>query len=105
MRYEKLSSGLIGAMGSLERREVRGLAKRTRALGIANTEPNQKEPLAIVFIRTDEDASLDEMGSVRINQRRGQVRTAALPFSAIEELAEHPAVQRITMSRYLRPRL
>jgi subtilisin family serine protease len=103
MRHEKLSSGLISALGSLERRGVRALAKRTRALGIAHTEPNQKEPLAIVFIRTDEQASLEGMRLVRINQRRGQVRTAAVPFSAIEELAEHPAVHRITMSRYLRP--
>jgi subtilisin family serine protease len=104
MRHEKLSPGLISALVGFARYGAPGLSVRARSLGLKNIE-NQKEPMAIVFLRTDPDESFENLPSVRVNQKTGEIRTAAVPLSAIDELSERPAVRRITMSRNLRPRL
>jgi hypothetical protein len=105
MKYEKTVPPLVIAFHDFGQRGEPGLDPHLRVLGIVPAEGRPRPPKTGVFIRCDEQVSLDHLGQhdIEINQPRGVVRTAYLPLASLDQLSEDPAVHRILPTHYLHP--
>ncbi len=104
MKYEKIDPRLLAALEDYREEGRQGLSRHIRLLGLVSTEGSPKPPRTVVFIHCHEQANLERLISydIRVNQRRGRVRTGFLPLESLEPLSNDPAVDRIVPSRYLR---
>lgn len=86
VKYKKISGPLLAAFEDLQEAGPTALALHRRTLGMAPVLGTQKPPQAIVFIHCDEKANLENMsdGGLKLNQRRGRVRTALLPLDMLD---------------------
>jgi subtilisin family serine protease len=106
MQYDKLSAGTMILMGDYASRGDQALAVRSRAFGVSGRATPDAEPAAVVFLRCDATHSLDDLHeSIQVQSGGGAIRAARVPLSRMEEVANHPAVQRIQIARYLQPKL
>lgn len=104
MKYKKIGGGLLAALEDMAQEGPVALTAHSRMLGMAPVQGNLKPPRAIVFIHCDEKAELDVgQSGIRVNQKRGRVRTALLPLDRLDELSENARVKRILPSRRLKP--
>ena len=90
MKYRKISGALLSAFEDLQESGLTALALHTRSLGMAPVLGTQKPPRAIVFVHCDDNADLESMSDsgIKMNQRRGRVRTALLPLDKLCELSD-----------------
>ena len=107
MKYEKIAPGLLGAVADLDEQNLSSLAARSVTFGLTGVSGNQKGPKAMVFLRCDADADFRrlEQYNIKVNEPKGEVRTAYLPLSEIGRLSNQKSVKRIRVSRRLTPRL
>jgi subtilisin family serine protease len=107
MKHEKLSPGLLLAFEDYQREGNEGLVTHKRSLGIVASKGTVKPTRSMVFIYCNEQADLShlEQYGIRVNQNRGEVRTAYLPIEALDQLSEESAVARIKPSRKMSLRM
>ncbi|HKO48735.1 MAG TPA: hypothetical protein VJV79_13480 [Polyangiaceae bacterium] len=105
MKHEKIAPALLVAHEDYVEDGVEGLGRHVRLLGLAHVDDTPREPESIVFLECLPNASLSGLADegVRINQTSGELRTAAVPLSALEALSNHPGIRRVVPSRFLRP--
>ena len=107
VRYEKLSPALAAATDDFQRQGGPGLAGHAAALAVVTPERSVKPARVVVFLHAEAGASLDHLAGlgVEVNEGAGTIRTAIVPFEALDALSEDPAVSRIVPARPLRPLL
>src|SRR5438093_6693653 len=106
MNHQKIAPGLLAVLDDLEEQGEGALAAHTKSVGLA-LETAAKPPRVPVFIRCAADADLSYLAQygVRVNQTKGDVRTAFLPITALGRLSDDRDVARVIPSRYLSTRL
>ncbi|AFY55305.1 subtilisin-like serine protease [Rivularia sp. PCC 7116] len=107
MRHEKLSPGILLAYEDYHREGSQALTTHRRSLGIVSPRSALKPIRSVVFIYCDREADLSHLSQygIKINQNRGEVRTAFLPIESLDRLSEEPAIERIKPSRKLHWRM
>jgi subtilisin family serine protease len=107
MDYQKIAPGLISALTDFREDGRVGLKMHMKTLGLVSETRSPKQPRAVVFLHTDENANLDHLSKlgVEVNQSKGTVRTAILPLENIEKVSGDPAIKRIVPSSYMRSKM
>jgi len=107
MRFEKLSAGMMMLVQDLSNGGAAAVGERAQLFGVRGGPATAGIPRTTVFIRTDPDEPMDDLEAegIIVNQPTGAIRTADLPFAALEALSEDPRVTRIRSSQYLKPLL
>jgi subtilisin family serine protease len=105
MKHEKIAPSLLLALEDYQEQGRAGLTRHVRAMGLVSTEASPKPARAVVFLHCDAKAALAGLAQkgIRVNQDRGEIRTAIVPLEEIGPLSDQKAVHRIVPARRLRP--
>lgn len=100
----KYSAGLANFLSDYEVRGNEAIRTRERNFGVQRATEEFGEPSVTIFLRTKPGAVLEgaPLDAV-IDQSKERIRTATVPLSELDELAANPEVERIRLSRFLRP--
>ena len=107
MKLEKLSAGLLTALHDFDEEGRIGLTRHARTLGVLPSLGMPKPPRAVVWIQCDKSANFQDLAQagVIVNQEEGELRTGFLPIESLDNLTDHPAVDRVMSSRFLKKKL
>jgi subtilisin family serine protease len=109
VRYEKLSPGLAAIADEEFPFQGDALANRAAIVALypAADSPELRRAAASVFLTCEPDVQPNRWANlgVTVNQESGALRTATLPISALDQVSEDEAVERIVIGQRLRPLL
>ena len=102
MDYEKLSASMSALVEEFEFQGTAMMTAGPRAVPLASDDPTAL-PTVFAYIRCDPEAMIAPMSGVKMQSRRGTVRTALVSFEGLGQLSEHPEVHRIAPAVTLKP--
>jgi subtilisin family serine protease len=107
MSRRKLSPGLLVVLDDFDHPDSFGLDAVAHSASVVRRNDPSAPHAAPVFLECAAEADLSELAAlgVQVNQPVGAVRTALVPLVALEEVAAHPAIERIGASHRARPLL
>ncbi|MCD9195238.1 S8 family serine peptidase [Streptomyces albireticuli] len=105
MEYAKLAPTLAAAYGRYLADDTATLRRQSASLGWVSVDEPAKPTRAVVSLVCAPDANLNDVKvqGLEINGGGDRVRTAIVPFDALEALSEHDGIERIVSSHLLRP--
>ncbi|MFF4156319.1 S8 family serine peptidase [Streptomyces sp. NPDC001678] len=107
MEFAKLAPTLAAAYGRYREDDIPALRRQSATLGWVSVDEPAKPTRAVVNLVCTPGAVLDDLKheGLDINGGGDRVRTAIVPFDALEALSEHEGIERISSAHLLRPYL
>ncbi|MDD1683451.1 MAG: S8 family serine peptidase [Methanoregula sp.] len=104
MGNEKIAPALRIVMARYHEMGPQGLTRHMKTMGIVAKKDSPKPPRINVFLECKATGKFDQLGTegIKVNGKKGEIRTAFLPVESLETLAEHRDVRRIFPSRYMK---
>ncbi|MFJ8040509.1 S8 family serine peptidase [Kitasatospora sp. NPDC096147] len=105
MDYSKLAPSLIAAYDRYQKGEIDPLRRQAKSFGWTALDEPAKPASAIVSLKCDPDANLDDLrkDGIRVNGGGKRIRTASVKFEDLEIVAKHGEVNRIVSAHRLHP--
>lgn len=105
LRYEKLTAGLASLVRQHEIFGVNAAAVNSprNSLTSLSVPAGGGPPQTTIFLRCDEDASFEQRPGVKVNSKRGNIRTARVSLDGLEALSRDDRVYRLSESVKLKP--